>query len=120
MEGVVTQTVGRRRSMRIVLRVPLLITSADADGQSDWEPVETAVVASHGGLIRTRQKFPVGSKLQIRTRDGFREAEARVVWTSLELNGKGYELGFEILGPPGFWGVKFFPDRGPFPSPSGH
>lgn len=115
MEGVLTQRKARRRSMRIVLRVPLLINSAEAEGETDWETVETLVVSFHGALIRTRQRFPVGAKLQIRTRDGMREAAGRVVWTRSGASGKAYELGFEILDAPGFWEIRFYPDPEPRP-----
>ncbi len=118
MEGAAGQGKARRRSTRIVLRVPLFINVTDAGEQTDWEPVVTLVVSSHGGLIRTRQKFPVGAQLQIRLRDGMREAVGRIVWTNGQSDGQGYEVGFEILDPPGFWGIKFFPDRGSAPPKS--
>lgn len=73
--------------------------------------METVVISLHGGLIRTRQKFPVGTTLDIRMRHKERTTRGRVVWTAMEANGKGFELGFEILEPPGFWEINFPPDR---------
>lgn len=99
----------RRRSSRMVLRVPLLINAADAS--AEWEQVETVVVSLHGGMLRTRQRFPVGTTLDLRTANAGRSARARVAWMSPQPTPQGVDLGFEILDDVGFWGVNFPPDR---------
>jgi hypothetical protein len=104
------QPVTRRRSLRIVMRVSLLVNAVDYPELTDWEQVETQVISLHGGLIRTRQSFPVGALLELRMCRNGRTARARVVWAGSGANGIGYELGFEVL-EPGFWDVKFPPDR---------
>jgi hypothetical protein len=102
----------RRRSARIVLRVPLFINSLDSNGETEWEPVETVMVSLHGGMLRARQNFQVGDTLDLRVRDKDRSARARVVWTSSEMTSNGaIELGFEILDQEGFWEINFPPDR---------
>lgn len=101
----------RRRSARIVLRIPLLINSADSVGETEWEPVETVMVSLHGGMLRARQNFRVGDTLDIRVRNKERSARARVVWTSSEITPNSVELGFEILDQEGFWDIHFPPDR---------
>src|SRR2546426_11680172 len=101
----------RRRSSRMVLRVPLLINAVDSSGEGSWEQVETVVVSMHGGLVRTHQTYPVGVTLDVRRRDDERSARARVVWMSSKINSQGLDLGFEILDHPEFWGVNFPPDR---------
>lgn len=101
----------RRRSARIVLRVPLLLNRADAGPEMDWEPVETVMVSQHGGMTRVKQNFKVGDTLDIRVRNKERSARARVVWKSTELTAQGIELGFEILDEDGFWELNFPPDR---------
>ena len=108
-EEVSTERTVRRRSVRIVMRVPLYVSPTDAPQSSEWEPVETLVVSLHGGMIRSRQRFPIGTTLDIRMRNTQRFTRGRVVWTA-----KGdlaFEIGFEILEPPGFWGIKFPEDR---------
>jgi hypothetical protein len=102
--------------MRCVVRIPLLVNAVDSTEETEWEPVETIVVSLHGGLIRTRQKFPVGTTLDIRLRDVPRSTQGRVVWMATGGNGGVFELGFEILGQPGFWEIKFPPDRWPEPT----
>ncbi len=101
----------RRRSARIVLRVPLLINSAGNSEDGEWEQTETVMVSLHGGMIRARQPLKVGDTLDIRVRNGDRMARARVVWTSQEVTPQGIELGFEIVDQVGFWEINFPPDR---------
>ncbi len=101
----------RRRSTRIVLRVPLAVNVAGASPETQWEPVETVTVSQHGGMIRTQRDFHVGDTLEIRVRNGDRSAQARVAWKSTTITPNGVELGFEILDEDGFWEIKFPDDR---------
>ena len=107
MEEVSTERTCRRRSVRIVMRVPLYVNPTDAPATAEWEPVETLVISLHGGMIRSRQQFPVGTTLDIRTRNTQRFTRGRVVWTALQAKGLAFEVGFEILEPPEFWQIKF-------------
>jgi len=111
MEGVSTERKVRRRSVRIVMRVPLYVSPANAPATAEWEPVETLVISLHGGLIRSRQQFPVGTTLDIRMRSNQRFTRGKVVWTAAGAKESVYEIGFEILEPPGFWEIKFPEDR---------
>ena len=101
----------KRRSSRIVRRIPLLINTADNSVEKEWESVKTVVVSQHGGMIRTHQEFGVGAVLDIRLHDRERSARARVVWTSSKSTPQGLELGFEILDQNGFWDMTFPPDH---------
>ncbi|HTS68424.1 MAG TPA: PilZ domain-containing protein [Terriglobia bacterium] len=111
MEAVSTERKPRRRSLRIVMRVPLFINPVDAPSTAEWEPVETLVISLHGGMIRSRQQLPVGTTLDIRRRDKEQNTRGRVVWTSAGTTGPSFEIGFEILGPPGFWEIRFPEDK---------
>jgi hypothetical protein len=111
IEGMAGEPALRRRSLRMVMRVPLFINPADAPGTSEWEPVETLVLSLHGGMIRSRQQFPTGTTLDIRMRNAHRSTRARVVWTALGATGVSFEVGFELLEPPGFWQIKFPEDK---------
>jgi len=103
--------VRRRRSIRIVLRIPLIINVVASSPETEWEPVETVTVSQHGAMIRTRQNFQVGDTLDIRVRNKDRSAQARVVWRSSRATPEGVELGLEILEQTGFWEITFPPDR---------
>ena len=111
MEGVSRELVVRRRSLRIVRRVPLFISPTDAPGSAEWEPVETVVISLYGGMIRSRHRYPIGTTLYIRLRDEQRFTRGRVVWTAVGAKDGAFEIGFEILEPPGFWEITFPPDR---------
>jgi hypothetical protein len=111
MEGVSTERTVRRRSLRIVMRVPLYVSPVDAPGTAEWEPVETLVISLHGGMIRSRRRFPIGTTLDIRMRNRQRFTRGRVVWTAEGAKDLAFEIGFEILEPPGFWEIRFPEDR---------
>ena len=95
------------------MRVPLLVSPVGAPPTSEWEPVETLVVSLHGGLIRCRQRFPVGTTLDIRMRSKQRSTRGRVVWTALGTSQAAFEVGFEFVDPPGFWEINFPANRQP-------
>lgn len=111
MEAVSTERTVRRRSLRIVMRVPLYVSPANAPATDEWEPVETLVISLHGGMIRSRQKFPIGTTLDIRMKSSQRSTRGRVVWSAADKRELTFEIGFEILEPPGFWEIKFPEDR---------
>jgi hypothetical protein len=111
MEGVSTERVVRRRSLRIVMRVPLYVSPIDAPGTADWEAVETLVISLHGGMIRSRQRFPIGTTLDIRMQNKQRFTRGRVVCTVAGTSDLAFDIGFEILEPPGFWEIRFQEDR---------
>ena len=110
-ERVSTEQISRRRSLRIVMRVPLYVSPAGASYPEEWEPVETLVISMYGGMIRSRKQFPVGTTLDIRKRDSQRFTRGRVVWTAAGAREFAFEVGFEIMEPPGFWEVNFPEDR---------
>jgi CBS domain-containing protein len=101
----------RRRSARVVLRISILVRAADGAAEAEWEPVQTVLVSLHGAMIRTRQPLAKGAAIDIRMRYQERSARARVAWRSPECTEQGFDLGFEILDPPGFWEFDFPPDR---------
>ena len=82
------------------MRVQLFVSPINAPATAEWEPVETLVISLHGGLIRSRQQFPIGTTLDIRTRSNQRFTRGRVVWTSAGAKNLAFEVGFEILEPP--------------------
>jgi len=118
MDAASTERSLRRRSLRMVMRVPLFVSPANAPATAEWEPVETLVISLHGGLIRSRQQFPVGTTLDIRMRSSQRFTRGRVVWTAAGARDPAFEVGFELLEPPGIWGIKFFEDRRPAGKPN--
>jgi hypothetical protein len=101
----------RRRSTRILLRIPLLINVMRQADEPGWERVETVTVSKHGGMVRARETYQVGDALEIHIREKGRSARAKVVWTSSQVTPQGVELGFEIENDDAFWEITFPPDR---------
>jgi hypothetical protein len=93
------------------MRVPLLVSAAGAAPNAEWEPAETVVVSLYGGMIRSHRQFPIGTTLDIRMRSNQRFTRGRVVWSAAGAKEFVFEIGFEILEPPGFWDIKFPEDR---------
>lgn len=102
---------GRRRSTRILVRIPLIINAVRESEDSPWERVETVTLSQHGGMVRARETYRVGDQLDIHIREKGRSARARVVWTTSRVTDHDVELGFEILGDQAFWEIEFPPDR---------
>jgi PilZ domain len=100
----------RRRSSRILLRLPLLVGKSDSSSLTRWESVETVMLSRHGGLLRAQQNFGVGTSIEIRMQNKDRTAHARVVWKSSRPTPQGMELGFEIIDHPAFWEIRFPPE----------
>ena len=101
----------RRRSTRILYRVPLIINIISDSEEVAWEPVETITVSKHGAMVRTRRSFKVGDTLEVRVRNKDRMARARVAWVTGKGEQQAFELGFEIIDEEGFWEISFPPDR---------
>jgi len=102
---------GRRRSTRILVRIPLIINAVRGSEDSPWERVETVTLSKHGGMVRARASYSVGDQLEIHIREKGRSAKARVVWATSRITDNDIELGFEILDDQEFWEMEFPADR---------
>ena len=101
---------GRRRSMRVLLSVPILVTGTTRDGKKFEEETRTLVVNAHGALItlsaplKSEQKITVAHKLTQESR------ECRIVYMGNSQAGKT-QMGIEFTKPsPAFWQIDFPPD----------
>jgi hypothetical protein len=99
----------RRRSMRVLLSVPIRVTGKTTGNEDFDEQTRTLVVNAHGALISLQapvafdQIITVSSKLTNQSR------ECRVVHVGTPLAGKA-QLGIEFVEPsPSFWQVDFPP-----------
>lgn len=100
----------RRRSERVLLRVPIKIYGIAQDDSHLNEASETAVVSRLGALVRTSVPLKQGSQLEVRNNFSEESEKFRVVWTSEKPKDGKYEIGIEILTPrDDFWGVRFPP-----------
>ena len=99
----------RRRSERVVLRIPVQVVAEDEDRKQIQEKAETQVVNAHGGLLRMRQHLHVGQSFLLNNPQSGSEMSCRVV--RIEEDGMDfYRIAFEFDRPaPNFWPIVFPP-----------
>jgi hypothetical protein len=104
----------RRRSHRLLLRVPLSVRGETEPGKPFVENVVTMVVNAHGGLILLQAPVKMGHLLRITHQQTNVEIEATVVFIGSAQEGKT-QVGFEFRErSPKFWQIGFPPsDWGP-------
>lgn len=99
----------RRRSERVVLRIPVVLTAEDEFRKQFQTRAETQVVNAHGGLLRIREHLHVGQSFVVSNPQNRREIGCRVV--RIEDDGlEFYKIAFEFDRPVAdFWPVSFPP-----------
>jgi hypothetical protein len=100
----------RRRSQRVLLRLPILIVARGADNQHVSENAFTTNVSAHGALLLLTMRVALNQKILIRNPDTLEEQFARVVHLTPAAENKS-EVGVEFLkAAPKFWRISFPPD----------
>jgi PilZ domain-containing protein len=100
----------RRRSQRVLLRLPLLIIARGPDNQHVSENAFTTNVNAHGALILISMRVEVGQRILLRNSESLEEQFVRVVHVTPAADSKS-EVGVEFLKPaPKFWRIAFPPD----------
>ena len=97
-----------RRSSRVPVSLPILVTSLDPKAQFS-EVCETMVVNAHGCAMRSKTKIDNGVRLRFRSREG-RDTTAQVVYCRpMGVESQGWMLGARLEQPDNFWGVRNCP-----------
>lgn len=98
----------RRRSVRVLLRIPVRVLGENSAGQLVDEGAETLAVSRHGALVKTTTGLRPGSKVRVENPDNHRSATFRVVWTKAKPLDGAWHAGLELMaGKPTLWGIKF-------------
>jgi len=101
---------GRRRSMRVLLSVPIRVTGKTAENQDLKEDTRTLVVNAHGALISVAAKVTTGQTIKVSNEATQQTLECRVVHIGNTQGGKT-QLGIEFSKPSAkFWQIDFPPD----------
>jgi hypothetical protein len=111
MEYADTQAGGlnKRRSDRVVLRVPIVLSMGMPDGMIVREEVFTKVVNAHGGLLIAETEIMAGRKIVLTNPKIKLERQCRVVRCE-RANSHEFAIAFEFVQPsPNFWPVAFPP-----------
>ena len=100
----------RRRSERVMLQIPIVVTTKTVDGENLREETQTLVVNAHGGLMKLSMEVLNGQPILLKNPRSGIEAPARVV--RIENPPGGYTaVAFEFDEPfPKFWPVEFPPE----------
>lgn len=101
---------GRRRSMRVLLSVPILVSGKNTKKQDFQEETRTLVVNAHGALISLAAPVTSGQHITIANKATQESCECRVVYLGAANAGK-VQMGVEFMKPsPSFWHIDFPPD----------
>jgi hypothetical protein len=102
----------RRRSSRVLIRIPVKVYRRDTDGEITDAAAESIAVSRHGAQLRAPFALELGSRIEVLHGHSHELREFRVV-SAKSANEDGlFELGVEILHPTrsNFWGIQF-PDE---------
>src|SRR5580704_15529663 len=101
---------GRRRSMRVLLSVPIVVSGKSAENQAFTEEARTLVVNAHGALIALATRVVPNQEITIANKATQKSLDCRVVHVGNAQGGK-IQLGVEFIKPsPTFWQIDFPPD----------
>jgi hypothetical protein len=99
----------RRRSERVVLRVPLQLSAKMPDGKRISIEAHTLVVNAHGGLLDVGMEMLRGQQVILSNSRTERVASGKVVRVEGSEEGR-FSVVFEFEFPaPSFWPVSFPP-----------
>jgi hypothetical protein len=101
---------GRRRSMRVLLSVPINVSGKTKANQAFDEETRTLVVNAHGALISLAAKVIAGQEVTLSNKSTQSTIGCRIVYVGNPTSGK-MQMGVEFLKPcPSFWQIDFPPD----------
>ena len=95
-----------RRSTRIQLRIPVLISGTLADGKRFLKEVHVLSVSKFGARIKADVKLSVGAEVRVETKQKA-GATFRVVWVGLEGTPRAGEIGLEYVKMSNLLGISF-------------
>jgi len=101
---------GRRRSMRVLLSVPILVSGKTANNEDFKEETRTLVVNAHGSLIALAAQVVAQQVVTLANKSTHQSIECRVVHIGSAQGGKT-QVAVEFIKPSGkFWHIDFPPD----------
>lgn len=100
----------RRRSMRVLLSVPIRITGKTNSNEDFEEQTRTLVVNAHGALISLQAPVAANQQISVENKATNQSRQCRVVHIGTQAAGK-IQVGIEFVKPSGsFWQIDFPPD----------
>jgi hypothetical protein len=106
----VAEGINKRRSVRVVLRVPISISAMLLNGRRVIIEAQSLVVNAHGGLLDVGMEMVRGQKIQLRNLGTEVVTAGNVLRVENSTEGR-FSVAFEFVTPsPQFWPVSFPPD----------
>jgi len=100
-----------RRSTRLAISIPIVISGVDVDGNDFSEGARTLVVNKHGGKVSTVHHLALGAEVLIENPGLGAEAKAKVVWRDETRSGEELQhVALQLLEAQNIWGIAFPPD----------
>jgi hypothetical protein len=100
---------GRRRSKRLALSVPVIVYGRLRDKSTLHEKTRTLLGSAHGGMLALSAPVQRGQTILLVNEATREEQECHVVYVGSRKRGKA-EVGIAFLRPaPNFWQVSFPP-----------
>jgi hypothetical protein len=97
-----------RRSDRVVIELPIVVTGTDCMGDMFLEQSNTAVVGRHGAKIVLTRKLGPDQEVNVRCHATGRESEVRVVGQIGSTPEGAFYYGVALLDPDiDLWGIEF-------------
>lgn len=107
-KGAALQVEDRRRSQRVVIRVPVTV-QLTLEGQDVAFTAHTVAVNDQGAMLAAPRSLPLGAELDITNERTRQSARARVTRTPPE-SSEGFLIPVEFtVATPGFWQISFPP-----------
>jgi hypothetical protein len=98
----------RRRSQRVMIRVPVTLRITVA-GNAVTTNAMTVSVNDHGAMVQCTRTFPTETAMELQNDRTSEKAQCRVTRTPIE-NTDGYLIPLEFSASiPTFWGISFPP-----------
>lgn len=98
----------KRRSERVLLRIPIEVGGTDTEGRPFTEKTFTLVINRHGARIALKTRVQPEARITITNRQSAMSSPFRVVGRTSKSLGEGPEWGVECLQPGvNFWGISF-------------
>ena len=98
-----------RRSQRVCLSVPIVVSKSQTGKLASSEDTRTLIVSAHGALFVLQMQVQPGDLLILKHKKTQEELVCRVINSSPEQSGR-FEVGVEFEQPaPRFWRIAFPP-----------
>lgn len=95
------------------MRLRVVISGTDSQGQNFEERTETAEVSKYGARLKLRPELKTGTTLTLMRPDSDLASKFKVVFQNPPDPASGLrDTGIEFVGVDSFWGIQFPPDKG--------